>query len=85
MPWLEIGIAAILLAIVLTSIGLAVRYAGKAGASGVRADVVTEARKVEAEAERYLDGPRRRGTALLERLRRKRGGDPPAPPAPSER
>ena len=67
-----LGLVLGLVAITALCIFLVVRYAGKAGRSGAEADVVRRGREVEAEAEQHLDAPRRRGTALLDRLRRKR-------------
>lgn len=71
-----------LVAVTVLCIVLLVRSARKEGRTGAEARVVREGREREAEAERHLDGPRRRGTALLDRLRgKRRGGPPPAPPA----
>jgi hypothetical protein len=62
------------LVVVLTVIGLAVHYAKRSERTHVKAKVLTEGREVEARAEERLRD-RRRGVALIERLRRKRRVD----------
>ena len=70
-----LGLVGGLVAVTVLCIVLLVRSARREGKSGAEARVVQEGQKVEAEAEHHLDAPRRRGTALLDRLRRKRRRD----------
>jgi hypothetical protein len=54
---------------------LALHYAKKAERERAGRRILTEGRELEAEAEVHLDAPRRRGSVLVDRLRRKHRGD----------
>lgn len=82
MPWTSIAVGVALVAIVLAALYWARADARNAGAAGERAGALEEGRKREKLAEVHLlEERRRRGRALLARLRRKRGERPTPPPA----
>lgn len=67
-------IAGGLVALAVFGIVLAIRYAKRSAQARERSQTLQNGAELEAEAEAHLS-VRRRGSELLARLRRKRGGD----------